>query len=148
MKKPLDGQLSLGLFFDTEVPTAAGDSDGALSIAKEISAAMNQAIKDCGLPREEIADRMGKLLGQESISKHILDAYTSISREAHKINLQRAIAFDAATGLHALLELYAKFAGGRVFIGRDALLAELGRAEVLRDELSQQIKRIKNQMEV
>lgn len=148
MKKPYAGQLNLELFFDTEVPAAADDGDGALSIGNEIAAAMNQAIKDCGMTREEIAERMGRLLGQKSISKEVLNQYTSKYSETHHINLQRAIAFDAATGTNVLLELYAKFAGGRVFIGRDALLAELGRAEVLRDELSQQIKRIKTQMEV
>lgn len=147
MKNPSAGQLNLGLFFDTEVPVSVGNGDGALSIANEIAAAMKRGLDDCGHTREVVAERMGLLLGQ-TISKHILDAYTAVSRETHHINLQRAIAFDAATGTHALLELYAKFAGGRVFIGRDALLAELGRAEVLRDELSQQIKRIKTQMEV
>lgn len=146
MKNPCATQLSLDLFFDTEVPSAASDSAGALSIANEISGAMKHAIENCGITREVIAERMGKLLGQ-TVSKHILDAYTSPAREAHHINLQRAIAFDAATGTHVLLELYAKFAGGRVFIGRDAMLAELGRAEVLRDELGQQIKRIKSKME-
>lgn len=111
MKNPCATQLSLDLFFDTEVPSAASDSAGALSIANEISGAMKHAIENCGITREVIAERMGKLLGQ-TVSKHILDAYTSPAREAHHINLQRAIAFDAATGTHVLLELYANLPEG------------------------------------
>lgn len=108
---------------------------------------MGEAMRDSGLNREDIASRMTELLGAE-VSVHMLNAYSSPEREAHKVSLERAIAFDIATGGQALLQLYARLLGGRAFLGRDAMLAELGRAEVLRDELNGQIKRIKGRMEL
>lgn len=139
-------QLSLALFFDDTPPPAPASAPGALALSRDIALVMSAAVADSGLDRTEIAARMSALTGRE-VSVHMINAYTSPEREAHNVSLERAIAFDLATGMHALLRLYATKCGARAYIGRDALLAELGRAEVLRDELSGQIKRIKQRME-
>lgn len=139
-------QLSLALFFEDELPPEPSIEAGSLSISREIAKTMSDAIRDCGMNREEITVRMTELLGAE-VSVHMLNAYSSPEREAHKVSFERAIAFDLATGSDWLLQFFARKCGGRAFLGRDAMLAELGRAEMLRDELNGQIKKIKCRME-
>ncbi len=139
-------QLSLGLFFDTALPPAPTNASGSLAVTREIARVVGAAIADSGIDRADIARQMSELLGRE-VTVHMLNAYSSEAREEHKINLERAIAFDQATGSFALLQYFASKCGGRAYIGRDALLAELGKAEILRDELTGQIKRIKQQMD-
>lgn len=149
MRPPSEKQLDLAFFFDTEIPSPAADQPGALaceSLAAEICARMTEAIGASGRSRPEIAERMGQYL-DEAVSKAILDAYTAQSRPAHNINLKRAIAFDLATGQHALLKLFAAKCGAKVLFGSETLLTELGRAELLRDELNGHIRRIKQRME-
>lgn len=141
------GQLSLALFFDDTPLPAPSIEPRSLSISREIAAAMSEAIRNSGMNREDIAARMTELLGAE-VSVHMLNAYSSPEREAHKVSLERAIAFDLATGSDVLLQFYANRLGGRAFLGRDAMLAELGRAEMLRDELNGQIKKIKGRMDL
>lgn len=139
------GQLDL--FFDTSIPGAPPDKAGALALRHQIADAMTLALQSCGKARADVAAEMARLTGDAKCSEHMLNAYTAASREGWELSLQRAVAFDQATGTHALLGLFAQVAGAKVFVGRDALLAELGRAEILRDELGAKAKQIKKQME-
>jgi hypothetical protein len=90
---------------------------------------------------------MSRLLNRE-ISKFMLDAYTAESREDHIPPLDTAIAFDIATESQTLANLAAAKIGARLLIGKDALHAELGKLERMRDEAAQQIKQIKRVMGV
>lgn len=110
------------------IPTPASAAPGALACRREIAGVMAEAIKVCPFDRYVIAARMSRALG-EDVSVNMLNAYTAESREEHVINLERAIAFDAATGGHALAELFVQKLGGRILWGRDVLLAERGRIE-------------------
>ncbi|WP_143860927.1 hypothetical protein [Nitrosovibrio sp. Nv4] len=98
-----------------------------------------------GHDRYEVSATMSRLLGRD-ISKHMLDAYTAESREDHIPPLDTAIAFDMATSDISLLNLYASKLGARVSVGKDALNAELGKLENMRDEVVKQIKRLKKVM--
>ena len=141
-----EGQLDL--FFDTTIPAPAPSQDGALALRHKVAETMHQALQTCGKPRAEIAAEMARLTGDVKCSEHMLNAFTAASREGWELSFQRGVAFDQATGTHALLELFARESGGKVFYGRDALLAELGLADILTDELSAKKKSIKKQMEV
>lgn len=146
MRTTNPAQLNLGFFFNTEVPPAPSAETGSLSISREIAAIIGTAIAESGLAREVISERISALIAHK-LTVQMLNAYSAASKGQHNISLERAIAFDLATGTFALLKYYAAKCGGRVFFGRDALLAELGKAELLRDELNGQIKRIKHEME-
>jgi hypothetical protein len=74
MKKECAGQPDPGPFFDIGAPAAADEGDGVLSIANKIAGVMNKAIEGCGIPCGEATERMGRLFGLQSISKHILNA--------------------------------------------------------------------------
>lgn len=126
-----------------ELPPPPVSADGSLSCRVEIAYAMSAALK--GYDRFDVAAKMSRLLGRE-ISKFMLDAYTAESREDHIPPLDTAIAFDIATGTQTLTNLSAAKIGARLLIGKDALHAELGKLERMRDEAAQQIKQIKRVM--
>lgn len=131
--------LTFDLF---EVPSPAPQTPGSMNYSREIAATMSQALKDCPFDRVEVAARMTRLLGRE-VSLSMLNAYTAESRDMHNISLERAIAFDAATEGYALLNLYSGKLGCRVMVGKESLLAELGRIDQMKVDLARQEKAIK-----
>lgn len=135
--------LTLDLF---DVPTPAPSTPGAMNYAREIAAVMSQALKDCAHDRVDVAARMTRLTGKE-VSLAMLNAYTAESRETHNISMEKAIAFDAATDGFALLKFYAAKRGCKVMVGKDALLAELGRIDQEKADLARQEKAIKHYLE-
>lgn len=124
------------LFIDS-----AGNIPGSCACSIEIAHTMSEALDKCreaGVDRERIADRMSYLLG-DKVSVSMLNAYSAPSRETHQINVERAIAFDAAvrtvTGTRALLHLQARHAGERVVSQEEAAHIELGRIFLQEREL-------------
>lgn len=144
---PPDSQLSLDLFFDDTVPAPASNADGVFALRGCLGLVIKAAIENSGKTRAEIAAEMARLTRDKNCTENMLNAYTAASRKGWEVPLLRAMAFDKVVGQPAILSFYAEQLGARVFVGRDALLAELGRAEILKDELSGKIKRIKSQME-
>ena len=112
---------------------ADGVAPGSGACSIEIAHTMSQALDRCresGVDRERIAERMTYLLG-EKVSVAMLNAYTAPSRDTHQINVERAIAFDAAgksvVGTRALLHLQARHGGERIVSKEEAAFIELGR---------------------
>lgn len=125
------------------MPPPAASAAGSLACRAEIAHAMSDALK--GLDRYDVAARMSRLLGRE-ISKFMLDAYTAESREDHIPPLDTAIAFDLATETQTLACLYASKINARLLIGKEALNAELGKLERVRDEAAKKIRDLKGMM--
>ena len=117
-----------------EIPQAASTAPGAVNYSREIAAVMSRALKDCPYDRIEVSARMSRMLGRE-VSLSMLNAYTAESHESHVPTLERAIAFDLATGRNALADFYVAKLGGGILWGKDKLLADLGRIKQIRDEL-------------
>lgn len=69
-----------------------------------ICRAMAVALEECAATRDEIAERMGEYLGAK-VSKAMLDAYVSPSRDTHTISIVRFAALVQATGDFRLLSL-------------------------------------------
>lgn len=111
-----------------EIPRPAPTTPGAINYSREIAHVMGEALKSCAHDRFEVAARMSRMLGRE-VSLSMLNVYCAESHETHNISLERAIAFDAASEGHALLNFFAAKRGCRVMVGEDALLAELGKIE-------------------
>ncbi len=145
MKKAHD-MLTADMFMD--VPKAPSKGAGSLSCRAQIAAIMSDVLADCAtqkIDRYDVAANMSRMLGRD-ISKYMLDAYTSESREDHTPPLDTAIAFDLATGGISLLKFYAELLGCRVMIGRDVLLTELGRVTQMKKELAEQEREIKKHL--
>ncbi|HEX8963784.1 MAG TPA: hypothetical protein VF801_12345 [Rhodocyclaceae bacterium] len=106
---------------------------------------MADAIKESPLNAADISARMSELTGQ-TITVHQLHAWTAPSREAWRPPFEYIPAFEVACQTHTLGAWYASIRGGRLLVGRDALNAELGRLERLRDDAGKKIKQLKQAM--
>lgn len=118
-----------------DIPRAAPALPGSINFSREIAAAMSAALKACPADRIEVAARMTRLMGRE-ITLSMLNAYTAESHVDHNISLERAIAFDIATDSQALLSFFAAKSACSILVGEDALLAEMGRIQKTKDELT------------
>jgi hypothetical protein len=132
-----------GDLFAVPVPTAP--LPGAMDYSLAVRRLMADAIKASPLNARDIATIMSELTGQ-SITEHQLHAWTAPSREAWRAPLEFIPAFEVAVETTALTAWLASVRGGRLLIGREALNAELGRLERLRDTAAKQIKQLKTQM--
>lgn len=128
-----------------EVPMPASTLPGALDYGLAVRHLLVDAIKASPLNAVQIAARMTELTGHP-ISEHQLHAWTAPSREGWRFPLEYLPAFEAAAETHAITAWLAATRGGRLLVGREALNAELGRLERLRDEAGRKIKQLKNVM--
>jgi hypothetical protein len=99
------------------------DAPGALNMRSAVRSAMYDAIKRSALTRWEIAAKMSELTDQE-ISKFMLDAWTSESKEGHRFPLEYAAAFCRATGDTKVLEIVCQPVGMFALGGPDALRSQ------------------------
>ena len=127
------------------VPEPAALVPGALNYGLDVRRLMITAIRGCPLNTRQIAARMSELIGAP-ITEHQLHAWTAISRKKWRFPLEYLPAFEAAVETHSITAWLAGVRGGRLYIGRDVLNAELGRLERLRDEATKKIQQLKNVM--
>lgn len=133
--------VTADLFGDRQ-PVQSGSLACSVEVAHTMSEAIKVAHQERQISREEVAARMSRYLGR-NVSVAMINAYTAESREGHNLSLERAIAFDHATENFALLELHARKCGAKVLMGRDVLLAELGRIELDKRELAEREKALR-----
>jgi hypothetical protein len=112
------------------------DKVRAGSVAGRVCRAVSLSLKESGVDRSLIAERMSEFLGEE-VSKNMLDAYSSQAREEHVINVVRFIALIHATRDRRLLEMVAEMFGWAVIERRYLKLIELASLNEHRDELRQ-----------
>lgn len=127
------------------VPMPASTLPGALDYGLAVRQLLVDAIKASPLNAREIAARMTELTGH-TITEHQLHAWTAPSREGWRFPLEYLPAFEAAAETHAITAWLAATRGGRLLVGREALNAELGRLERLRDDAGRKIKQLKTVM--
>lgn len=102
-------------------------------------------LKAAPYDRYAVAAEMSRLSDRE-VSKHMLDAYAAEGREEFNIPAYLVAPFEIACEGYGFTHWLASIRGGRFLIGREALNAELGRLERLRDEAAQKIKDLKRVM--
>ena len=139
MTRRVRDALTLDLF---DVPTPVSPVAGNLDLDVPLREALSDALKHADPDRWAVAAEMSRLTGRD-ISKYMLDAYTAESRSDHNFPFRYAAAFEVATGSHCLTNLLAKARGCKVLVGKDALLAELGRIEQMEADLKQQKSALK-----
>lgn len=108
------------------------------TLEARISRAVSVALQECGLTRQQVAERMTAFLG-ERVSVPMVNAYASPARAEHAISLTRFIALVHATGDRRLLEFLAEPAGLAVVERQHVPLIEVAmigerRAELKRRE--------------
>ena len=127
------------------VPEPAAALPGAMDYGLQIRRLLTDAIKASHLSSFQISARMSELTGVP-ISEHQLHTWTAPSREGWRFPLEYLPAFEAASETHMITAFLAGTLGGRLLIGREALNAELGRLERVRDDAGRKIKQLKNVM--
>ncbi|RHW21915.1 hypothetical protein [Pseudomonas jilinensis] len=128
-----------------EVPQPITSLPGNGNYGTQVSELVSEILKGSELDRYEIAARMSRLSGDE-VSKHMLDAWSSPARCDHNLPYYRAPLLEEVCASHALTDWLVCQRGGRVAYGRDALNAELGRLERMRDEAARKARELKRLM--
>lgn len=134
--------LTLDLF---EVPVARTPLPGALDVGLAVRHLISELLKASPRNRYEIAARMSELLGHE-ITKHQLDSWTAESREGWRFPLEYLPAFEVAVETHQVTTWLADLRGCKVLVGKEALDAEIGKLERLKEEAARKIKQLKQTM--
>lgn len=119
-----------------EMPAALPIQPGRFALAEKVATAMSRAMSASGQPRRSVAERIQALTGRR-LTENVLNNMASMSRTDQAPSLIQAMAFDAVTGLHALLDLYAGALGGRVIFGEEIVALELGKVALAKRQLSQ-----------
>ena len=141
MRRPAD-TLTLDLF---EVPVPTRPIPGALNFSHPLRHLLSDLLKHCPHSREIIAARMSELTG-EAITKHQLDSWTAESREGWRFPLEYLPAFEVAVETTGLIAWVANVRGGKILMGKEALDAEIGKLERLKEDATKRIRQYKQAM--
>jgi hypothetical protein len=134
--------LTLDLF---EVPSPTAPIPGALNFNLVLRHLLSSLLKECPASREIIAARMTELTG-DAITKHQLDSWTAESREGWRFPLEYLPAFEVAVETTGLIAWAASIRGGKILMGKEALDAEIGKLERLKEDAGKRIKQLKQAM--
>jgi hypothetical protein len=127
------------------VPVARAPKPGALDIGVQVRGMLSEQIKASPLSRHQIAARMSELLGYD-VSKHQLDSWTAESRDGWRFPLEYLPALEVALETHEITAWIADIRGAKIAVGREALQAQLGKLNHMKDELRKQEAAIKKML--
>ncbi len=121
-----------------------------LDIKKEVKAAMRQALKECDLSRDEVADRMTGIMGMlgiktpgnsKRITKHILEKW--VAEEApHIIPFTLLPVFCYVVGSYLPLQVAAKSLGLEIINSEDQKILAWAKAEIAKRQMIKKAKRL------
>ncbi len=134
--------LTLDLF---EVPVPTSPMPGALNFSHQLRRLLSDLLKNSTNSREIVAARMSELTG-ETITKHQLDSWTAESRDGWRFPLEYLPAFEVAVETTGLIAWAASIRGGKILMGKEALDAEIGKLERLKEDATKRIKQYKQAM--
>lgn len=127
------------------IPAPATPCGGGLEIGVRLRHLLAELLKACPHTRYQVAARMSELLGAE-VSKHQLDSWTADSRDGWRFPLEYLPAFEVAVETHAVTAWLADLRGATLLVGKEALLAELGRVERAKQDLLGREKALKRML--
>ncbi|HEX7821071.1 MAG TPA: hypothetical protein VF463_10680 [Sphingobium sp.] len=113
------------LIFTFDAPAPARAESSLAGMQKMVAAAVGRILHEDERNRHQIAARMSELL-DETVSKSMLDGYSSEAREEFSISFHRLLALIAATDRHDVLDALIRPIGGAVLVGEEIHTAQLG----------------------
>ncbi len=128
-----------------EVPAPRTPVPGALDVGMALRGLLSQLLKNSPLSRFDVAARMSELTGHE-ITKHQIDSWTAESREGWRFPLEYLPALEVALETHDVTAWLADLRGARLSVGREALEAQLGRINRMKDDLARQERALKKML--
>ncbi len=148
MKAEADRHVKQGR--ETRTPDLFGPAepaDGSLNCHADLCVALNTII-DEATHRSAIRDRydlaaaMSRYTG-DTITKEMLDAWTSVGKKAWRFPFIYAAAFEAASRSYGLQQLLARKRGTRVLTGDEVALAELAALQAEKADIAAREREIK-----
>lgn len=137
--KPRDA-LTPDLF---AVPQPAAPVPASMDFRATVAHLLAEMLAISSMDRYEISARVSRLAGKD-VSKYMLDAYTACSREEFNLPAWLVPVVEAVCNDHRVTAWLAGVGGGRLYLGADALAAELGRIEGQRDAMAVQARALKD----
>lgn len=128
-----------------EVPQPVHPAPGSGNYAAQVSELVARVLKSSPHDRYEIAAQMSRLSGDD-VSKHMLDAWSSPARCEHNIPLYRVPLLEEVCQSHAFTDWMVHLRGGRVAYGREALAAQYGKMQQMKDKLQAEMREMKRLM--
>jgi hypothetical protein len=116
---------------------------GSFNIDQRIREMLSEGLRQCDFDRYEAASRMSRLVGRE-ITKSHLDSWSAESKEERNIPAKYLPAFCHVTGYKEPLRLMAEMIQCYLLESEEALMAELGKIECQKRELSQKEKAVRD----
>lgn len=139
-RKPALNTAQMAFTFDAPRPDV---SEGALSgMDRLVASGVAAILKEDPRSRFEVAGQVSALMDAD-ISKLMLDAYASESRDGHNISLARFLGLVVATQRFDVLDALLRQVGCAVVVGEEILLAEIGHLETQRRVIDQRLKSLK-----
>lgn len=138
--KPHPGQLP----FDFAAPAPAKGVAELAGLERQINALVGTVLASDGRPREVIAAEMSVLL-DNTVSKAMLDAYSSPARPDHKVPASRLFALLVVTDRQDLLDPIMRKMGAALLVGDEVRTARLGQVETLLLQLQDERRRLRNE---
>lgn len=142
MSRRRGDDLTLDLFV---VPQPVAPLPSSMDYGREVAAMVSDVLSHADGDRYEIAARMSRLTGRD-VSKYMLDAWSSESRDTYNIPFYMTPVLEAACETHNFSNWLADKRGGRLLIGKEALTAELGKLERAKEEAAKKIRDLKKIM--
>lgn len=128
-----------------EVPVEVVPVPGSLDCGRAIRHVLTDLMKRSTHSRQAVAEQMSALTGAP-ISKHQLDSWTAESRDGWRFPLEYVPAFEVAVETRELTTWLADLRGCKVLVGKEALDAEIGKLERIKEDAGRRIRRIKDVM--
>ena len=125
-----------------EAGSISETAPASFNISFRLRSEISEGLKRCPLSRFEVAAKMSDLLGLE-VTKSQLDSWTAESKEAHRFPAEYLPAYCAATEYKEPLRLMARMIQCFLLESEEALLAELGRIDQRKRELSKKERTIR-----
>lgn len=125
------------------VPQPAAPVPASMDYRAVVAHLTTELLHASGLDRYEIAARASRLAGKD-VSKYMLDAYTAESRDGFNLPAWLVPVIESVCNDHRITAWIAEVGGGRLYLGADALAAELGRIEGQRDAMALQARALKD----
>ncbi|MFD2664577.1 hypothetical protein [Halomonas halophila] len=118
---------------------------GSGNYAAQVSELVGGVLKHAEMDRYEVAAQMSRLSGDD-VSKNMLDAWSSPARADHNIPLYRVPLLEEVCHSHAFTDWLVHLRGGRVAYGREALDAQYGKLQRMRDKIQSDMRELKRLM--
>jgi len=147
--EPAQGQLSLfDIVEDVQEKIEAQErsmeiNPGSFNISVQLRNVLSEGLKYSTLSRHQVAARMSELTGTE-ITKSQLDSWTAESKEYHRFPAEYLPAFIHVTGYKKPLKIMAKMIQCYLLESEEALLAELGKIDQVKKDLTRREKTVRD----